>query len=130
LNSCHDRVTAHLFWRKGEHPNTNCSQNLLALSIRPSIRSTSVGFLGLNLRHGRRPALRQGRIQGSAYPKPIDFLGDTAIQPSPPGVSLAGFPPRIAAPAVPESKHPNDNGPGTLRCPAQGPVCLRRSRRG
>ena len=78
------------------------------LRIRPSIHSTSVGFHGLNLRQSRRPALRQGRVERSAYPKPIDFLGDTAIQSSLPRVSLARFSPRIAAPAVPESKHPNE----------------------
>ena len=35
--------------------------------------------------HATRPALKQGRIEGSDFPKPIFFSGDTANQQSLPG---------------------------------------------
>ena len=36
--------------------------------------------------HATRPALKQGRIEGSDFPKPIFFSGDTTIQRLLPGV--------------------------------------------
>jgi hypothetical protein len=42
----------------------------------------------LRFRQGRLPALKQGRIQGSAFPQPMFFLGETAIERFLPGVLI------------------------------------------
>ena len=42
-------------------------------------------FLFSGFRQGRRPALKQGPIEGSDFPKPIGFAAETAIQSSLPG---------------------------------------------
>ena len=49
-------------------------------------------FLFSDFRQGRRPTLKQGRIEGSDFPKPIGFTAETAIQSSLPGANLAARP--------------------------------------
>ena len=56
-------------------------------------RQPSRSFFSAVVRQGRRPALKQGRIEGSDFQKPIDFSGETANQQSLPGANnclLAG----------------------------------------